>query len=145
MLCFAACFLYCFLYYFLYCFFCIYIAIFIVNSNMTQVNEKEIYEQFDTLSNVIKKKSRPVTAILHNVSSVSSVYTSLHISEHSAIVTLSTEVNTPFDIFSLFLFMNLLCFISQYINQNADMQWPSVTNVSLNNSELKNKEPKSRK
>ena len=90
---------------------------------MTQVNEEEIHEQSDTLSKFIKKKkSRPVAAILDDISPVSPVYLSLHISEHSAVVTLSTEVNTPFDIFSLFLLMNLLCLISQYINQHADSQ-----------------------
>ena len=91
---------------------------------MTQVNEKEISEQSDTLSKFMKKKkkSRPVAAILDDISPVSPAYLPLHISECSAVVTLPTEVNTPFDIFNLFLLMNLLCLISQYINQNADMQ-----------------------
>ena len=99
----AACFLYCFL----------YISISIVNSIMTQVNE-EISDQSDALLKVIKKKkkSRPVTAILNDVSSVSTVYSSLHIFKCSAVVTLSQEVNTLFNIFNLLLFINLLNFIS---------------------------------
>ena len=102
----------------------LYISIYFYNQSiMTQVNEEEIPEQCDTLSKVIKKKkSRPVTAILHDLPSVSSAYTPLCISECSAVVTLSTEVNISFDIFSLFLLMNLLCLISQHSNQNADLQ-----------------------
>ena len=57
---------------------------------MTQVNEEKISDQSDALSKVIKKKkSRPVTAILNDILSVSTVYSSLHISEHLAAVTLS--------------------------------------------------------
>ena len=90
---------------------------------MTQVNEKEISDQSDALLKVLKKKkTRSLTAILNDVSPVSLTYSSLHIFERSAAVTLSEGVNTLFDIFSLFLSMNLLCFISQHINQNADLQ-----------------------
>ena len=80
---------------------------------MTQVNEEEISDQSDALLKVLKKKkTRPLTAILNDVSPVSPIYSSLHISERSAAVTLSEGVNTSFDIFSLFLSMNLLCLIS---------------------------------
>ena len=89
---------------------------------MTQVNEEEIPEQSDTLPKSIKKKSRPAAAILNDISPVSPAYTPLCISERSAVVTLPAGVNTLSDILNLFLLMNLLCLISQYINQNADIK-----------------------
>ena len=57
---------------------------------MTQVNEEEILHQSDTLLKVIRK-NRSVTAILKDVSFISADYSSLHISEHSAVSTLSEE------------------------------------------------------
>ena len=123
----------------------IYLSISTINLIMTQVNEKEISEQSDILSKVIKKKkSRPVVAILDDILPVLSAYLPLHIFEHSAIVTLSTEVNIFFDIFNLFLLMNLLCLISQYINQNADSQQSLVTNISLNDLKPEDRKPEMR-